>query len=150
MWKVLDVSRPLLFLRGKISEKEEFRGSKMANEVNTALRLWGHTFHGIAASPAHRNFEDFGPQICVASKKTKPFQDSLVYPHSLFERTFIEGMMKEARDHTQLKIVSRGSVPASSQGPGNDNSARETSKCFRRSSQSRVRLICFLNRFRFG
>lgn len=61
----------------------------MANEVNsihlighslnTALRLWGHTFHGIAESPAHRNFEDFGPQICVASRRTKPFQDSLVW-----------------------------------------------------------------------
>ncbi|KZR96549.1 Uncharacterized protein APZ42_009052, partial [Daphnia magna] len=49
-YKVLDVARPLLFLREKMSEVEDWRSSLMVNAVDTALRLWGHTFHGITTS----------------------------------------------------------------------------------------------------
>ncbi|KZS12989.1 Uncharacterized protein APZ42_021994, partial [Daphnia magna] len=49
-YKVLEVARPLLFLREKMSEVKEWRSSLMANAVYTALRLWGHTFHGITTS----------------------------------------------------------------------------------------------------
>ena len=48
-YKVLNVARPLLFLREKMFEKEEFRGSPMAKAVDAALRLWGQTFHSITA-----------------------------------------------------------------------------------------------------
>ena len=58
-YKVLNVARPLLFLREKMFEKEEFRESPMANAVDAALRLWGQTFHSITASRRENIFEDF-------------------------------------------------------------------------------------------
>jgi hypothetical protein len=48
-YKVLDVARPILYLKELIAE-EELQNSPMAEAVDVALRLWGHTFHGITAN----------------------------------------------------------------------------------------------------
>ena len=45
-YKVLDVARPLLYLKEQMAEGE-LQNSLMAE---AALRLWGHTFHGITAN----------------------------------------------------------------------------------------------------
>ncbi|KZS19608.1 Uncharacterized protein APZ42_013881 [Daphnia magna] len=133
-YKVLDVARPLLLLREKMSEKEEFRGSLMANAVDTALRLWGHTFHGITASRRENLLKILDPKF--VSLLSKPNRFKTRQCGSLFGRTFIKGMVKEARYDQQLRIISRGSAPSSSRGHGNSSSARGASNGFQRNGSS--------------
>ncbi|KAK4027874.1 hypothetical protein OUZ56_017015 [Daphnia magna] len=134
-YKVLDVARPLLFLREKMSEKEEFRGSLMANAVDTALRLWGHTFHGITASRRENLLKISDPKFVSLLSEPNRFKTSQC--GSLFGRTFIKGMVKEARDDQQLRIISHGSAPSSSREHGNGSSARGASNGFQRNGSSR-------------
>jgi hypothetical protein len=136
-YKVLDVARPLLFLREKMSEREEFRGSPMSNAVDTALRLWSHTFHGITASRRENLLKISDPKF--VSLLSEPSRFKTRQCGSLFGRTFIKGMVKEARDDQQLRIVSRGSAPSSSQGHESGSSAREAPNGFQRNGSSRGR-----------
>ncbi len=48
-YKVLDVARPLLYLKEQMAEGELQKS--MLEAVDVALRLWGHTFHGIGQPP---------------------------------------------------------------------------------------------------
>jgi hypothetical protein len=118
-----------------MSEKEEFTGSPMANAVDTALRLWGHTFHGITASRRENLLKISDPKF--VSLLGEPDRFKTRQCGSLFVRTFIKGMMKEARDDQQLRIVSRGSGPPLSRGPGNASSARGASNSFHRNNSGR-------------
>jgi len=65
-YNVLDVARPLLFLWEKMAEKTELRDSPMASAVDTALRLWGYTFHGITASRRGKSAQYLGPEVCFS------------------------------------------------------------------------------------
>jgi hypothetical protein len=106
-FKVLDVARPLLFLREKMAEKEELKGSPMAIAVDTALRLWSHIFQGIMATHRENLLKVSDPKflaLLAEPERFKPRQCG-----SLFGRTFIKGIVKEARDDQQLRIISRGS-----------------------------------------
>jgi hypothetical protein len=49
-YKILDVARPLLFLKEKMAESADLRDSPLAEAADTALRLWGHTFHNVTIS----------------------------------------------------------------------------------------------------
>jgi hypothetical protein len=104
-YKVLDVTRPLLFLQEKMSEREEFRGSPMANAVDTALRLWGHTFPGITASRRENLLKISDPKF--VSLLSEPSRFKTRQCGSLFGRTF-----------------SRNSAHSSSRGHGSGSSAR--------------------------
>jgi hypothetical protein len=75
-YKVLGMARPLLFLREKMSEREEFRGSPMANVVDTALCLWSHTIHGITASRRENLLKISDPKFVSLLSEPSRFQDS--------------------------------------------------------------------------
>ncbi|KAK4003729.1 hypothetical protein OUZ56_005484 [Daphnia magna] len=109
-YKVLDVARPLLFLREKMSEKEEFRGRR-----ENLLKISDPKFVSLLSEPNRFKTRQCG---------------------SLFGRTFIKGMVKEARDDQQLRIISRGSAPSSSRGHGNGSSAIGASNGFQRYGSS--------------
>jgi hypothetical protein len=106
-FKVLDVAQPLLFLREKMAEKEELKGSPMAIAVDTALRLWGHIFHGITATRRENLLKVLDPKFLPLLAEPECFKPRQC--GSLFGRTFIKGMVKEARDDQQLIIISRES-----------------------------------------
>lgn len=106
----------------------------MANAVDTALRLWGHTFHGITASRRENLLKISDPKF--VSLLSEPNRFKTRQCGSLFGRTFIKGMVKEARDDQQLRIISRGSAPSSSRGHGNGSSARGASNGFQRNGSS--------------
>jgi hypothetical protein len=107
----------------------------MANAVDAALRLWGHTFHGITASRRENLLKISDPKF--VSLLSEPSRFKTRQCGSLFGRTFIKGMVKEARDDQQLRIISRGSAPSSSRGHGNSSSARGSSTSFHRNGSSR-------------
>ncbi|KAK4021224.1 hypothetical protein OUZ56_003143 [Daphnia magna] len=122
-----------------MSEVEEWRSSLMANVVDTALRLWGHTFHGITTSRRENLLKVSDPKfvsLLSESHRFKPRQCG-----SLFGRTFIKGMVKEAREDQQLRIISRSNGPPSvsrNRGAGYSSFNRGSSYGFHRGSGSRA------------
>ena len=114
-YKVLDVARPLLFLREQMSQDDSFRDSEMSKAVDTALRLWGHTFHGITTIRRENLLKVSDPKFVSLLKEPERFQPRQC--SSLFGKAFIKEMVKEAKDDQQLKIISRGNGNSSATKP---------------------------------
>ncbi|KZS20361.1 Uncharacterized protein APZ42_012970 [Daphnia magna] len=104
-YKILDVARPLLFLREEIAASAELKDSPLAEAAETALRLWGHTFHNVTVSRRENLLRVSDPKFLSLLKepnRLKPRECA-----SLFGRRFIRNMVKEATDDQTLRSISR-------------------------------------------
>jgi hypothetical protein len=103
-YKTLDVARPLLFLREKIAEPADLRDSPLAEAADTALRLWGHTFHNVTTSRRENLLKVSDPTFLSLLKEPHRFKPRECA--SLFGRHFIKNMVKEATDDQTLRSIS--------------------------------------------
>ncbi|EFX76596.1 hypothetical protein DAPPUDRAFT_106830 [Daphnia pulex] len=103
-YNILDVARPLLFLREKIAESADLRDSPLAEAADTALRLWGHTFHNVTTSRRENLLKVSDPKFLSLLKEPHRFKPRECA--SLFGRHFIKNMVKEATDDQTLRSIS--------------------------------------------
>ncbi|KZS04064.1 Uncharacterized protein APZ42_033066 [Daphnia magna] len=103
-YKILDVARPLLFLREKIAESADLKDSPLAEAADTALRLWGHTFHNVTTSRRENLLKVSDPKFLSLLKEPHRFKPRECA--SLFGRHFIKNMVKEATDDQTLRSIS--------------------------------------------
>ncbi|EFX75891.1 LOW QUALITY PROTEIN: hypothetical protein DAPPUDRAFT_249800 [Daphnia pulex] len=102
-YKILDVARLLLFLREKTAESADLKDSPLAEAADTALRLWGHTFHNVTTSRRENLLKVSDPKILSLLKEPHRFKPRDCA--SLFGRHFIKNMVKEATDDQTLRII---------------------------------------------
>ena len=98
-----------------MSQDDSFRDSEMSKAVDTALRLWGHTFHGITTIRRENLLKVSDPKFVSLLKEPERFKPRQC--SSLFGKAFIKEMVKEAKDDQQLKIISRGNGNSSATKP---------------------------------
>ncbi|EFX78494.1 hypothetical protein DAPPUDRAFT_105293 [Daphnia pulex] len=127
-YKILDVARPLLFLREKIAESADLKDSPLAEAADTALRLWGHTFHNVTTSRRENLLKVLDPKYLSLLKKTHRFKPRECA--SLFGRHFIKNMVKEATDDQTLRSIS-SSHGSSSRPRAGSSGYRGTSRSHR-------------------
>jgi hypothetical protein len=73
-YKILDIARPLLFLREKIAASTDLKDSPLAEVVDTALRLWGHTFHNVTFSRRENLLKVSDPKFLSLLKEPNRFR----------------------------------------------------------------------------
>ncbi|KAI9551265.1 hypothetical protein GHT06_002338 [Daphnia sinensis] len=73
-YKILDVALPLLFLREKIAESADLKDSPLAEAADTALRLWGHTFHNVTTSRRENLLKVSDPKFLSLLKEPHRFK----------------------------------------------------------------------------
>jgi hypothetical protein len=73
-YKILDVARLLLFLREKIAESTDLKDSPLAEAADTALRLWGHTFHNVTTSRRENLLKVSDPKFLSLLKEPHRFK----------------------------------------------------------------------------
>ncbi|XP_045028533.1 uncharacterized protein LOC123471362 [Daphnia magna] len=103
-YKVLDVTRPLLYLKEQMAEGE-LQNSPMAEDVDVALRLWGHTFYGITASRRENLLKVSDPKFVSLLKEPERFKTKQC--GALFGSHFIKEMVKEATNDQKLRSIGR-------------------------------------------
>ncbi|KAK4013375.1 hypothetical protein OUZ56_025867 [Daphnia magna] len=103
-YKILDVARPLLFLREKIAESADLKDSPLAEAADTALRLWSHTFHNVTTGRRENLLKVLDPKFLSLLKEPHRFKPRECA--SLFGRHFIKNMVKEATDDQTLRSIS--------------------------------------------
>ncbi|KAI9551304.1 hypothetical protein GHT06_002504 [Daphnia sinensis] len=103
-YKVLDVARPLLYLKEQMAEGE-LQNSPMAEAVDVALRLWGHTFYGITASRRENLLKVSDPKFVSLLKEQERFKTKQC--GALFGSHFIKEMVKEATNDQKLRSIGR-------------------------------------------
>ena len=111
-YKILDIARPLLFLREKIAASTDLKDSPLAEAADTALRLWGHTFHNVTFSRRENLLKVSDPKFLSLLKEPNRFRSREC--EALFGRHFIKNMVEETTDDQTLRSISRSS---SSHGP---------------------------------
>ena len=126
-YKILDVARPLLFLKEKMAESADLRDSPLAEAADTALRFWGHTFHNVTISRRENLLKVSDPKFLSLLKEPHRFKPRECA--SLFGRHFIKNMVKEATDDQTLRSIS--SSHGSSSRPRAGSSGYRTSHCGR-------------------
>ncbi|KAI9551264.1 hypothetical protein GHT06_002337 [Daphnia sinensis] len=125
-YKILDVARPLLFLREKIAESADLKDSPLAEAADTALRLWGHTFHNVTTSRRENLLKVSDPKFLSLLKEPHRFKPRECA--SLFGRRFIKNMVKEATVDQTLRSISSSH--------GSSSRPRAGSSSYRGSSRS--------------
>ncbi|KZS16152.1 Uncharacterized protein APZ42_018153 [Daphnia magna] len=103
-YKVLDVARPLLYLKEQMAEGE-LQNSPTAEAVDVALRLWGHTFYGITASHRENLLKVSDPKFVSLLKEPERFKTKQC--GALFGSHFIKEMVKEATNDQKLRSIGR-------------------------------------------
>ncbi|KZS01997.1 Uncharacterized protein APZ42_001138 [Daphnia magna] len=136
-FRLLDVAMPLLYLWGQLSYDPNLKDSSMADSAVSALQLWNHSFHSVTM---HRRENIL--------KQTDPrFQALLLEPNrfnpkecgSLFGRSFLKQMVKEALDDQKLRNLNRADTRTASVARfrnGISNSSRGDRRNWRNSSHS--------------
>ncbi|EFX66255.1 hypothetical protein DAPPUDRAFT_116579 [Daphnia pulex] len=127
-YKILDIARPLLFLREKIAESADLKDSPLAEAADTALRLWGHTFHNVTTSRRENLLKVSDPKLLSLLKEPHRFKPRECA--SLFGRHFIKNMVKEATDDQTLRSIS-SSHGSSSRPRAGSSGYRGTSRSHR-------------------
>ena len=110
-YKVLDVARPLLYLKEEMAEGE-LQNSPMAEAVDVALRLWGHTFHGITANRRENLLKVSDPKFVSLLKEPERFKARQC--GALFGSHFIKEMVREATNNQKLRNIGRPAGQSSS------------------------------------
>jgi uncharacterized membrane protein YgcG len=110
-YKVLDVARPLLYLKEQMAEGE-LQNSPMAEAVDVALRLWGHTFHGITANRRENLLKVSDPKFVSLLKEPERFKARQC--GALFGSHFIKEMVREATNDQKLRNIGRPAGQSSS------------------------------------
>jgi hypothetical protein len=110
-YKVLDVARPLLYLKEQMAEGE-LRNSPMVEAVDVALRLWGHTFHGITANRSENLLKVSDPKFISLLKEPERFKARQC--GALFGSHFIKEMVREATNNQKLRNIGRPAGQSSS------------------------------------
>ncbi|KZS06768.1 Uncharacterized protein APZ42_029672 [Daphnia magna] len=101
-YKVLDVARPLLYLKEQMAEGED-QNSPMAEAVDVTLHLWDHTFYEITASCRENLLKVSDPKFVSLLKEQERFNTKQC--GALFGSHFIKEMVKEATNDQKFRSI---------------------------------------------
>ncbi|KZS09155.1 Uncharacterized protein APZ42_026639 [Daphnia magna] len=101
-YKVLDVARPVLYLKEQMAEGED-QNSPMAEAVDVALHLWDHTFYEITASCRENLLKVSDPKFVSLLKEQERFNTKQC--GALFGSHLIKEMVKEATNDQKLRSI---------------------------------------------
>jgi hypothetical protein len=102
---VLDIGRPLFFIRESIDSDERFKESPIAKATETALRLWAEKFASVTKNRRENLLKFTNPQFVSLLDQSSRFNKKEC--DWLFGDTFIDRMVKEAGDDKKLKSLGR-------------------------------------------
>jgi hypothetical protein len=124
-FKLLDVSRPLLYLWGAVTSDDNLKNTPMAAAAVSALQLWGHAFHSVTIRRKENILKLTDPRFEALLSETNRFEPEEC--GTLFGRSFLKQMVKEASDDQKLRSLGRsGGANGSS-----NSSTRPKSGCSR-------------------
>ena len=133
-YKILDVSRPLLFMWGNIASDPNLANSPLLSAAVSALQLWGNAFHSVTGQRRENVLKQTDPRYESLLKDPENFKKRDCA--SLFGKSFLRKMVREASDDQKLKALARSSQPSSSSRRKNDGNNSRGSKNWRGSGNS--------------
>jgi hypothetical protein len=94
--KLLDVSRPLLYLWGAVTSDDNLKNTPMAASSVSALQLWGHAFHSVTIKCKENFLKLTDPRFEALLSEGNRFEPEEC--GTLFGRSFLKQMVQEASD----------------------------------------------------
>ncbi|EFX74987.1 hypothetical protein DAPPUDRAFT_108340 [Daphnia pulex] len=108
-YKILDIARPLLFVWENLSKDPALKVSPLSEATGTALQLWGNSFFNLTARRRENILKTTDPKF--VSLLNEPHRFCKKETGSLFGRSFLRRMVRDADDDRKLRNIGRAGGP---------------------------------------